>query len=109
MAGITWACALHWQARAIPEDDYTVFVQLLDPSGRLVAQSDCQPADGRSPTSSWEPGDKTIDEHLLALDKTLPPGRYTLIAGMYHLPTLKRLPLEDGQDHVMLTNVDIVQ
>ncbi|MGQ9676359.1 MAG: hypothetical protein ACUVX1_11925 [Chloroflexota bacterium] len=74
-----------------------------------MAQSDCQPADGRSPTSSWEPGDKTIDEHLLALDKTLPPGRYTLIAGMYHLPTLKRLPLEDGQDHVMLTNVDIVQ
>jgi len=98
---------LHWTARATPTQDYTVFVQLLSPEGRLVAQSDSQPVAGGFPTTYWEPGEKILDGHDLKLEKGLPPGQYSVIAGMYLLSTGKRLPVEGGGDYVSLTKIDI--
>jgi hypothetical protein len=78
---------LTWLARAQPSKDYTVFVHVLDGAGQVVAQADSQPRGGDFPTSVWQPGDVIEDSYRLSV----PPGHYTVEAGMYYLPTLERL------------------
>jgi 4-amino-4-deoxy-L-arabinose transferase-like glycosyltransferase len=88
---------LTWQARTHVGVDYTVFLHLLDSNGNLVAQWDRQPLSGFVPTSLWKNGDTFTDEYALDLPPELPPGDYRLVAGMYRLDTLERLPIEvDG-------------
>jgi hypothetical protein len=101
---------LYWRTAAPVKDDLTVFVQLLDPAGRLVTQHDGQPLYGYLPTRSWSPGDLIPDRHRLPLPEDLPPGRYRLIVGMYALETLERLPVRTAQgaaDYVLLTEIEL--
>jgi hypothetical protein len=90
---------LHWQALAAIPLDYTVFVHLVGPDGQLVAQHDEGPWwEVSLPTSTWLPGEKVRDRHLLELPADLPPGPYRLQVGVYYWQTLERLPrLENGQ------------
>lgn len=85
--------SLIWEAADTPREDYTVFVQLLDEQGRLQAQLDRCPADGFRPTSSWQAGERIRDNYGLQIPPDLLPGRYQLIAGMYLLATMERLPV----------------
>jgi hypothetical protein len=101
---------LYWRTATPVKDDLTVFVQLLDPAGRLVTQHDGQPLHGYLPTGSWSPGDLIPDRHQLPLPEDLLPGRYRLIAGMYALTTLERLPVRTAQgaaDYVLLTEIEL--
>jgi len=98
--GSTLRLTLYWQAQAEMEQDYTVFVHLLDAEGRLVAQHDGQPGGGNLPTSSWVGGEIIADEHPLGLDPNLPPGSYRLEVGLYLWPTMERLPVLDGAGRV---------
>lgn len=106
-APATLAVTLHWRAETTPREDYTVFVQLLDAGGRLVAQSDSWPAGGRLPTSAWLPGELVRDEHRLTLKPDLPPGNYRLVAGLYLLATGQRLTLAGGGDSVELATLTL--
>ena len=81
---------LVWQAVEQPDYPYTAFVHLLDGNGALVAQSDAIPAGGY-PTHHWLPGEYVADRHMPALDPALPPGTYTVAAGLYDSLTLERL------------------
>jgi 4-amino-4-deoxy-L-arabinose transferase-like glycosyltransferase len=85
---------LRWQADALPSDDYTVFVHLLDASGHYLIGADSQPAGGQAPTSTWQTGESIVDEHHL----TLPSGASaaTLEIGVYLLSTGERLPAVDA-------------
>lgn len=87
---------LYWQApeAAAPPRDYTVFVHLLDASGRLLAQDDAFPAGGAQPTSCWEPGEIVADRHRL----TAVAGGDRLEVGLYLLATGERLPVAGGGD-----------
>ncbi|HLG50080.1 MAG TPA: glycosyltransferase family 39 protein [Chloroflexota bacterium] len=96
---------LHWTADRPVDRDFTVFVQLLGPDGRLVAQSDSWPANGALPTSSWLPGEVVLDQHHLRPPPMLPAGSYDLIAGMYLLATGQRLPVSTGGDFVRLGSI----
>jgi hypothetical protein len=98
--GSTLHLTLYWQAQAEMEQDYTVFVHLLDAEGRLVAQHDGQPGEGSLPTSSWVEGEVIADEHPLDLDPDLMPGSYRLEVGLYLWPTMERLPVLDGAGQV---------
>jgi hypothetical protein len=81
---LTWqAVALPQQAPAPADQDYTVFVHLLDAEGQKVAQRDSQPCDGACPTSHWQPGQICVDRHSLDLPAEAPPGPYRLAAGLY--------------------------
>ena len=96
---------LYWQSLAPIEPDYTVFTQLLDASGQVIAQQDAQPMQGGAPTSTWTPGEIIRDEYTLQLPAKLPPGPYRLIAGMYLLETGERLPVTQNgarRDFVLL-------
>lgn len=70
-----------WRADATISANYTVFVQLLDEGGKVVAQHDGWPRNGQFATSSLAAGDQIRDSVALPLD--LPAGRYRLIAGLY--------------------------
>jgi 4-amino-4-deoxy-L-arabinose transferase-like glycosyltransferase len=84
---------LYWRAVAALPRDYTVFVHLLDGTGRLVAQADSEPRNGAYPTSAWVAGDVIPDDHVLSLPADLVPGDYTLSVGLYLAPDGPRRPL----------------
>jgi hypothetical protein len=73
--------------------DYTVFVQLIDSQGRLIAQSDSQPAGGDRPTTEWRAAEYVIDLHYLKFNEIAAPGEAQLIAGMYNPQTGDRIPI----------------
>ena len=82
-AGGTLCVELDWRALKTPGSDYTVFVHLVDTSGRVVAQTDIQPQGGFAPTSQWKPETKLSDRHGLILPPNLPGGEYTVRMGVY--------------------------
>jgi hypothetical protein len=94
-AGETLRPRLYWQAQAPMDQDYIVFVHLLDEGGNLRAQQDCQPQRGDYPTSLWRLGEVIWDGHEIPLPADLPAGTYRLVAGMYLLESMERLPVLD--------------
>jgi hypothetical protein len=86
---------LEWESLRPIDENYTVFVQLLDTSLRLWAQNDTTPLGGALPTLLWFPrwrrGTQIADTHLLHLPADLPPGEYPLVVGMYGFSTHKRV------------------
>jgi hypothetical protein len=95
----------YWQPDSPLPRDYTVFTQLLDSSGALVAGWDSQPLGGYFPTTAWPAGEIVTDIVQFPLPPNLSPGDYTLITGMYLLETLERLPAADGGGFVTLTTI----
>jgi hypothetical protein len=80
---------LYWQAEQKVNDSYTIFIHLIDETGRLVSQSDKIPANGSSPTHVWQRGDLVRDERRLG---PFPPDG-TLLIGAYDPVTGQRLPV----------------
>lgn len=98
------AVDLTWRALGRPNRDLTVFVHLVDASGKLVAQDDRQPVDGAYPTSIWDAGELVPDRHTLSA----PPGRYTVRVGLYDVQSLQRLPRTDAAtDFVDVEQIEI--
>jgi len=97
---------LYWQARRPMTEDYTVFTHLIAADGRIVAQQDNQPAEGRYPTSIWDTGEIVVDRYRLTIAPDAPDGEYHLEVGMYLFATLERLKVasgdEKGQDRILL-------
>ncbi len=77
------------------DEDYTVSVHALDSQGRVVAQADGQPLNGRLPTSRWVPGATIADVREIVA----PEGKSvsSLRVGWYLLETMERLPEVDAQ------------
>jgi mannosyltransferase len=92
-AGDTLELVLYWQALKETESSYTVFVHLLDADGQIRAQGDELPCEGARLTTGWLQGEVVIDRHKMALPDEIPPGRYSLIWGMYDATTGVRLPV----------------
>jgi hypothetical protein len=101
---------LRWRALADVDEDYAVFVHLLDANQKLVAQDDEWPRRGFSPTSLWTSGQETLDHYEVKLPLDAAPGRYTLAVGLYRRAGLVRLPWSGdpaGRDQVVLGSVKI--
>ena len=54
------AVTLVWQALRLPDNNYQVFVHLLDESGQIVARSDVAPGDGYA-TGQWLAGEVVVN------------------------------------------------
>ena len=91
---------LFWEALSAPTFNHQVFVHLTA-EGELVAQHDGAPACGFAPTALWEPGDLVRDEHVIAIDKSVPTGRVNIYVGMYDLLTLERVAVASGEDSTL--------
>ncbi|HET8626873.1 MAG TPA: phospholipid carrier-dependent glycosyltransferase [Thermomicrobiales bacterium] len=88
--GDTLGLTLLWDALRPPSGDYQLFVHLRDAANRTVAQRDTPPR-ADDPTSAWRPGSPVLVNADLALPAPLPPGRYTVVIGLYR-PGSPRLP-----------------
>jgi len=103
---------LYWRCLAPLETDYTVFVHLLDSTGRLRGQQDNPPVRGTYPTSQWKPDEVIVDKYQVGLAPDAPAGLYRFEVGLYFWQTGERLPVfsREGQplgDHVFLGEVHL--
>jgi hypothetical protein len=99
-AGRTLNLLLSWQALRDPRESYTVFIHLLDSSGRYIAGHDYTPLGGAAPTylwfPKWLPGQTYLDPYRFVLPADLSPDDYVLEVGMYGMTSLRRLPVVDS-------------
>jgi hypothetical protein len=87
-AGGTLPVTLYWDAAAKPTHDYQMFLHLcrdctIPP---LASDDDSPPLRGYFPagrTTTWRLHDPVHDERTVLLPTILPPGRYTLLLGVY--------------------------
>ncbi len=87
---------LHWRVTGMFAKSYKVFVHVVSGDGRVVAQRDDFPLQGRRPTISWRPGEAFTDEYVVQLPPSLPRGVYGLAIGFYDPATGARLgPVSD--------------
>jgi hypothetical protein len=95
---------LYWKAATPVAASYTVFTQLLDSAGLLVAQQDNLPVRGLAPTDTWQPNTIIRDPYRLLLPQDTPAGDYVLHVGMYDADGRRPLTLADGTtaDHLSL-------
>jgi hypothetical protein len=101
--GDSLTLTLYWASAGPLASDYTVFVQLVDDAGQIVAQGDGPPRAGRYPTSAWGPEESFDDPHTLQLPIELAPGNYYLLVGLYNPQDNMRLLTGGGEtDHVRL-------
>ncbi len=84
---------LIWRGLRAMDEDYTVFVQVVGPDGKLYGQVDSWPVQGARPTSGWAAGEELRDTYHLYLQEEMPPGEYRVIAGWYLLADMRRLPV----------------
>jgi uncharacterized membrane protein len=95
-AGEPLHLTLYWRALRRMTEDYTVFVHLLSPDGRIVAQADRQPQNYTYPTRWWVPNEVVPDAIQLDVPPDAPAGPYRLRVGLYRAETGERLPLTAG-------------
>jgi hypothetical protein len=86
-AGQEVTVTLVWHALATPAASYSGFIHVADATGRVVAQSDAVPANWTRPTTGWLPGEFIVDPRIIVLPNDLPPGNYSLLAGLADLET----------------------
>ncbi len=104
-AGDPLHVVLYWQAEDPVTTSYTVFTQLFDSAGQMVAQQDNLPVRGLAPTNTWQAGLVIRDPYDLQMPATVYPDGYRLIVGLYATPDKRiLLTLPDGStaDHVVL-------
>ncbi len=90
---------LRWQGLKVWPADYTAFVHLVGPDGKLYGQVDAYPVQGTLPTTQWQAGQIVDDPYTLTLAPNAPPGEYQVQVGWYLLATLRRLSVLDAAGH----------
>jgi hypothetical protein len=78
------AVNLVWYDELPMEDDYLVFLHLMDANGTLLGQADGVPANWMRPTSTWRPGEYVLDQHRIPIAAGLPASVAYLWVGLYH-------------------------
>lgn len=99
--------ALDWQSDGPTLRPYTVFIQLLSPTGEIIAQEDRWPVAGQWPSTCWTAGEIIPDPYSLPLPPDVESGTYALIAGLYDAATGARLVTEEGRDYIKLFDVTV--
>jgi hypothetical protein len=103
---------LTWQGLKTWPDNYTAFVHLVGPDGKVHGQVDQWPVQGTLPTSSWAAGQVVDDPYTITLPADAPRGKYQVEVGWYLLATLRRLNVLDGagrpsDDHVIIGELTV--
>jgi hypothetical protein len=103
---------LRWQGLRQWNADYTVFVHLIGPDGKVHGQVDQWPLDGTLATRDWQPGRVVDDPYRVTVPGDAPPGAYQVEVGWYLLATLRRLPIVDAEgrpvdDRVIIGTVTV--
>jgi len=87
---------LFWQVTQQTDQNYKLFIHLLDQEGNLVQQLDTYPYNSVYHTSYWQAEEIISDSYTLTLDGDFLPGSYTLKTGWYLEQTGERLEVEQN-------------
>ena len=106
----TLALTLRGAARQLLSSSYTVFVQLLDSSGKLSRPVRCPAWWRQAADKVWAAGEVISDRHGVPIAPALRGQELRLIVGMYESQSQERLPVigPDAQrvgDYVELTTI----
>lgn len=99
---------LGWMASR-PLEDLSIFVHLIGPDGKLVAQSDGDALNGLRPAFTWKPGETIDDPRALLMSAGWAPGIYQVRAGLYQRADGRRLLVADGADFVLIGTIELLQ
>ena len=75
---------LTWLVKG-PGEPVKAFVHLVNEAGVGLSQHDIPPGGVNSPYQSWMAGQILHSTHNIRIPESLPPGRYRLVAGLYHI------------------------
>jgi len=85
---------LFWEALAVPDARYKVFVHLQGEDGSIVSQYDGEPGHGMNPTTEWLPEQGVFrDRYGVVVPGDLVSGEYRLFAGLYDISGAPRVPI----------------
>jgi hypothetical protein len=88
---------LSWRATALIAQDYTVFVHLVDRSGKIIASYDSPPRKGKLPTREWRLAAPVADPIVLIVPTDAPAGDgYVVQIGWYRPDTGARLMIQNS-------------
>jgi hypothetical protein len=91
--GQEMSVTLYWRANRPIENDYVIFVHIIDtPTFTIVGGSDAQPVGWTRPTSAWEVGEIVEDTHTFTVNDDALPIPYELEIGMYTVEENGELP-----------------
>ncbi|MFN8418464.1 MAG: hypothetical protein U0528_04340 [Anaerolineae bacterium] len=96
------AVALLWHPLKAAPLGYRVFVHLISPDERVIAQDDSEPLNGLRPTYSWVPDEYIHDLHRLTFNDKNYHGAARYAVGLYDPVTGERVKLADGSDRLVL-------
>jgi len=105
---------LYWEVDRASDDDYKVFVQVIDlATTAKIAQRDSEPGCTVYAVDEWRVGETNLDPYFLTIAPDAAPGRYTVLAGMYTEATQTPLPAfaADGTplgNAIPLTTLEVV-
>lgn len=96
-----------WQPLQPLDQDWKLFIHLVDAADNVIAQFDGYPPfdrPDRHRTSQWIPGALITDRYPLTLPANPPPAPHRLFIGFYDEATFARLPVStDAEGRVILT------
>ena len=87
---------LYWRVLSPMDRDYSIYIQLYDGAGRVVARRDTYPGGGGYATSRLPGGAELHDRYRLQVDPAARPGEGHLDVGIYAWPEQTRLQPYDG-------------
>lgn len=100
---------LTWTTEETLDENLVVFVHLLAEDGSLVAQHDGVPVVGFRPTTSWQAGERLVDQHWVNLPEGADLAATKLSIGLYDPVTGERrslLSTGDGLDFSFLMELE---
>lgn len=85
---------LYWTTDRMVDLEDKTFVQIINlETLHKAAQRDAEPGCTKYAMDDWRPGDLNLDPYTLTLAPDAPPGRYTVLVGMYHADSEERYPI----------------
>jgi len=91
---------LYWQALAVMDENYSVFIHLVGPEGQPMGQADSYPGGGMYPTRQWQQGDIVKDVHWVPVEVEVgalvaAPVAVDVEVGLYVLSEYSNLSITD--------------
>lgn len=94
----TLQISLHWKALNQTDTNYKVFTHLVDAQGKLIAQADTEPGQGKFPTQYWQLGDAIDDTITIPIPANTDLTQAKVLLGLYDGQTQTRLPALKAAD-----------
>jgi hypothetical protein len=87
----TLLLALDWKGVTPPENNYKIFIHLVDSDDNIITQNDVEPLSRLRPTSTWKSEEEILDFYPIPLPENASLEEATILLGLYLLETGERL------------------